>query len=231
MIGSTKSILAVNNLGQPVTIRDPNLADTVLTYHEQNWLTSVTVNPGAAQAVTLVAYDVAGQVTKVTAPDGAFLSYTWNDAKRLTLVTNNTGETIAYTYNANGDQTSSTVKASGGAITRQMTMAYDELGRLMRSIGAASQQTSYAHDRTDNPVTVTDPRSNLYSFAYDGLSRVMRETDQESAQVNLTRNAQDDVVTYSDPRSLATTYVRNSFGEVIQETSPDAGVTTYVRHT
>ncbi len=165
----------------------------------------------------------------MTAPDGAFLSYTWNDAKRLTLVTNNAGETIAYTYNANGDQTTSTVKASGGAITRQMAMAYDELGRLMRSIGAASQTTTVAYDRTDNPVTVTDPRSNLYSFAYDGLGRVMRETDQESALVNLTRDGHDGVTAYSDPRSLITSYVRNGFGEVIRETSLDAGTTIYVR--
>lgn len=99
----------------------------------------------------------------------------------------------------------------------------------MRSIGAASQQTSIAYDRTDNPVTVSDPRSNLYSFAYDGLGRVMRETDQEGSQVNLTRDGQDGVTAYADPRALVTSYVRNGFGEVIRETSPDAGVTATVR--
>jgi RHS repeat-associated protein len=99
----------------------------------------------------------------------------------------------------------------------------------LRSIGAAGQTTTVAYDRTDNPGTVTDPRSNLYSFAYDGLSRVMRETDQEGSQVNLTRDGQDNVVGYADPRSLVTSYVRNGFGEVIREASPDAGVTTTVR--
>jgi YD repeat-containing protein len=141
-------------------------------------------------------------------------------------------------------------------VVKQQSALFDELGRLMRSIGAASQQTSYGYDRTDKLVQVTDPRSNLYSpplararcvrrskrstgpfrrararraSPYDALSRLFRETDQESAQINRTRNAQDDVVAYSDPRSLATTYVRNGFGDVVQETSPDAGVTTYVR--
>jgi RHS repeat-associated protein len=228
-LGHVTQVTALNAIGQPLTTVDGNGVATNLAYDARGRLITVTENPGPSPAVTAIEYDLAGQVTKVTAPDGSFLAYTWNDAKRLTLVANNTGETIAYAYNANGDQTSSTVKASGGAITRQMTMAYDELGRLMRSIGAASQTTTIAYDRTDNPVTVTDPRSNLYSFAYDGLQRVMRETDQESSQVNLTRDGQDNVVAYADPRSLVTAYVRNGFGEVIRETSPDAGVTITVR--
>ena len=121
------------------------------------------------------------------------------------------------------------MKSAATTVVKQQSALFDELGRLMRSIGAASQQTNYGYDRTDELVQVTDPRSNLYAYAYDALSRLFRETDQESAQVNLTRNAQDDVVAYSDPRSLATTYVRNGFGDVIQETSPDAGVTVLVR--
>ena len=127
------------------------------------------------------------------------------------------------------DVTSTVVKSTSATVVKQQSALFDELGRLMRSIGASSQQTSYGYDRTDKLVAVTDPRSNLYSYAYDALSRLFRETDQESAEVNLTRNAQDDVVAYSDPRSLATTYVRNGFGEVIQETSPDAGTSVIVR--
>ena len=153
----------------------------------------------------------------------------WSDARRLTSVTNNTGEKIEYTYNANGDQTSETVKSSAGTIVRQQSALFDELGRLMKSIGAAAQQTVYAYDKTDNLKTVTDPRSNLYSYAYDALQRLITETNQENAPVNYTRNAQDDVTSYKDPRNIITSYVRNGFGEVIQEVSPDAGTTTLVR--
>jgi len=46
-----------------------------------------------------------------------------------------TGETITYGYNANGDQTSMTVKTSGGTIVRQQSAVFDELGRLMKAIG------------------------------------------------------------------------------------------------
>ena len=81
------------------------------------------------------------------------------------MVTNATGETISYAYNANGDVTATTVKSAGGAIVRQQSALFDELGRLMRSIGAASQTVDYDYDRTNNLTVVTDPRSNLFSYA------------------------------------------------------------------
>jgi RHS repeat-associated protein len=228
-VGHVTQVTAWNGAGQPTSITDPNGIVTNLAYDVRNRLTTVTVNPGASQAVTTMEYDAAGQVTKVTAPDGSFLQYTWNDARRLTTVANTTGETIEYGYNANGGRTSATVKSAAGAIVRQQSQVFDELGRLMRSIGAASQTTVLGYDRTDNLTTVTDPRSNLYTFAYDALQRLIRETDQENAEVNYTRDPQDNVTAYTDPRSIATTYVWNGFGEVIQETSPDAGTTVLVR--
>ena len=79
----------------------------------------------------------------------------------MTSVANNTGEKIEYGYNANGDVTSSTIKTSANVITKQMSMAYDELGRLLRSIGAATQTTTFSYDRTDLNVQVKDPRNNL----------------------------------------------------------------------
>jgi YD repeat-containing protein len=228
-VGHVTQVTAHTANGLPASITDPNSVVTNLAYNERNWLTSVTVNPGASQAQTVIAYDLVGQITRITLPDGAYLNYTYNDARYVTAVVNNTGERIEYGYNANGQVTSSTSKTSGGTITRQMSMAYDELGRVLRSVGAANQTTTYAYDRTDLNTGVTDPRNNLYSYAYDSLQRLIRETNEENAPVNVTRNGQNDVVAYADPRTITTTYVRNGFGEVIQENSPDAGTTTYVR--
>ena len=76
-------------------------------------------------------------------------------------------------------------------------------------------------------VSLTDPRSNVFSWAFDSLNRLIRETDEGSAQVNLTRNGKDEVTVYSDPRSLTTSYVRNGFGDVIRRASPDSGTTDY----
>ncbi len=70
------------------------------------------------------------------------------------------------------DITSSNTKTvSGGNITRQLSYVYDELGRLIKSIGASSQETVYSYDRTDLRTQIKDPRKNLYGYAYDSLQR------------------------------------------------------------
>ncbi|MEQ1694531.1 MAG: RHS repeat-associated core domain-containing protein [Hyphomicrobiaceae bacterium] len=228
-LGHVTTVNTVNGRGQPTQITDPNAVVTNLTYDFQGRLLTTTVNPGATQAVTTMTYDGAGQITKITRPDGSYLGYTYNDARRLTTVTNTTGETINYTYDLMGGVTSRIIKGSGGAITLSQTQTYDELGRLLKNIGAYNQTTTYGYEKNDNLKSVTDPRSGLYSYGYDSLNRLITTTDQENSVVTLTRNGQDNTTAYKDPRNLTTTYVRNGFGEIIQEVSPDRGTTTTVR--
>jgi YD repeat-containing protein len=151
-------------------------------------LLTVTVNPGATQAVTTMTYDAIGQITRITRPDGSYLAYTYNDARRLTLVTNATGETITYTYDLMGNVTSRVIKSSTGVITFNQTQTYDELGRLLKHIGANSQTTTFGYEKNDNLKSVTDPRSGLYSYGYDSLNRLISTTDQETSKVTLTRH-------------------------------------------
>jgi RHS repeat-associated protein len=228
-VGLITKVLAVDAAGRPTSIQDENGINTSLAYTARGWLTTVTVNPGTTPYVTTLTYDAAGDVTSLTLPDGAAFTYTWDAARRMTSVSNTSGERIDYTYDPMGNVQSSVTKSSVLVITKQMTMAYDELGRVLQQVGAATQTTTLSYDRTDNLTQVKDPRNNLYGYAYDGLQRLVRTTDQEAAQVNVTRDGQDEIVGYQDPRSITTSYVRNGFGEVIQEVSPDAGTTTYVR--
>jgi RHS repeat-associated protein len=224
--GLITKITALDANSRPTTIQDENGVNTTLTYNPRGWLTQVKVNNSPT---TTIAYDAAGQVTRITLPDASYLNYTWSNAKRLTQVSNNLGEKIDYTHDAMGNVTSSAAKTSANVITKQMTMVYDELGRLLRSIGAANQTTQFGYDRTDLTTSVTDPRNNLYGYAYDSLSRLMSETDQSNNTVTYGRNGKDEIVTHTDPRSIVTSYVRNGFGDVIQETSPDTGTTVFVR--
>ncbi|WP_295557691.1 RHS repeat-associated core domain-containing protein [uncultured Hyphomicrobium sp.] len=229
-LGHVTTINAVNGRGQPTQITDANGVVTNLTYDFQGRLLTTTVNPGAGAAVTTLEYDAIGQITKITRPDGSYLTYIYNNARRLTTVTQADGQKIEYTYDLMGNMNGQTIKDASNTIVLNQTQTFDELGRLLKQIGAASQEFEYSYDKTSNLKTVTDPRSGVYGYAYDSVNRLIKETDQESAEVNLTRNGKDDIVTYSDPRSLQTSYVRNGFGDVIRQTSPDSGTTDYVRN-
>src|SRR5262245_3149897 len=190
-------------------------------------MTSVTVDPTGIAALTSFVYDPVGQVIQVTRPNGALLQYTWDDARRLIRVVDNTGASVEYDRDTMGNNTARRIKDPGGTVRLAQTAVFDELGRLLAFVGAAGQTWTYGYDRTDNRVAVADPRSNVHQWAFDSLNRLMRETDEENAQVNLARNGKDEVTAYADPRALVTTYVRNGFGDVIQRASPDSGTTVY----
>jgi YD repeat-containing protein len=230
LTGRVTSVNGWNSRGQPTSITDPNGAVTTLAYEPaRGLLTQMTVDVTGTPATTTIQYDQLGQIFKITQPNGAFESYVYDAARRLVRKTNSAGETVSYRRNANGDVTGTAMQRADGSIAYTRVNVFDELGRLIRSIGANAQAQSFAYDRTNNLASVADPRGNLFRYGFDPLNRLISETDEEGKTVNLARNGSDDLVTYTDARNLSTSYVRNGFGEVIQEISPDRGTITYWR--
>jgi RHS repeat-associated protein len=230
-VGHITTATAWNALGQPTSITDPNGVVTALTYDGRGRVKQISVDTANTPAVTRIDYNAVGDVTKITQPNGAYEIYAYDNARRLKNATNSPGEKITYTRDAMGDVTKVVITRASGSTAYQRTKMFDELGRLIRSIGAGSQTHSFSYDRASNLTTVKDPRSNVFSYGFDALNRVIQEVDEDGATVNFTRNGQDDITAYKDARNLTTTYVRNGFGEVIQESSPDKGTTVYVRDT
>ena len=76
---------------------DENNVTTDLAYDSEGRLTTITVNLGTGQAVTSITYNVVGDITQITRPNGAYLQYTWDDGRRLTNVQDNTGGSIVLT--------------------------------------------------------------------------------------------------------------------------------------
>jgi RHS repeat-associated protein len=226
-VGLVTTFTAWNGRGQPTSMTDPNGVVTSLAYDERGRLTEITVDPGANQARTSIAYNGPGDIEKITRPNDAYLEFKWDNARRLERITDKTGAYVEFDRDALGGITARRIKDSAGTIFLTQTATYDELGRLLTFVGAASQTWRIGYDRTDNLTAVTDPRSNVYRQAFDALNRLIGETAEDNGVVALERNGKDEITKYTDPRLLATSYVRNGFGEVIQRTSPDSGTTVY----
>ena len=225
--GNVISITSVDAAGRPLSVLDPNGVVTALVYDSLGRLTSVTESPGAGQRQMDFQYDARGRVTQVTLPAGGTLSYTYDSAGRVTEARNNFDETISYTYNTAGQATQWQIEDAGSTVQRTQTLAYDEIGRLLRIVGAGSQTETYGYDRSDLPVSRTDPRAKIFSQAYDSVSRLIRETNPDNESTQYTYDGRNSLATQSDARSLVTTFIRNGFGDVIRETSPDRGATTF----
>jgi YD repeat-containing protein len=69
--GLISKVLSVDLAGRPTSIQDENGVNTSLAYDARDRLATITVNPGAAQAVTTLTYDAAGNVTQLLLADSA----------------------------------------------------------------------------------------------------------------------------------------------------------------
>jgi YD repeat-containing protein len=119
--------------GQVLRMVDANGVVTDNAYDLRQRLVSSTT--GGQQ--TAYAYDPVGQLVGVTLPDTTGISFTWDDAHRLTRVTDQSGNSIAYTLDYSGNRTAEEIKDSRGVLTRRVMRAFDALGRAQQVTGAA----------------------------------------------------------------------------------------------
>jgi RHS repeat-associated protein len=222
-LGHITQLSNFDSYGNPQTLIDANGVTTSLSYTPQGWLASVTT----AGNTTSFEHDAIGLITKVTRGDGSWLEYTWDGARRLTKITNSLGEAIEYSLDAMGNRTAQRLKDAGGNLSQQQTWVYDELGRLLRSIGAQGQTSQYSYDLNDNPVVSTSPKQHSHTQAYDALDRLVSNTDPLNGVTALAYDAQDNLTQVQDPRGVTTQYQYDGLGNLIQQISPDSGATTF----
>jgi YD repeat-containing protein len=220
-LGHLTSITAYNGHGQPLTIVDPSGLSTTLTYDERQRLKSRNVGG----ELTSYDYDGVGQLKKVTLPDASFLSYTYDDAHRLTGMSDNLGNSITYTLDAMGNRTKEDVRDPANALAQTRTRVFNNLNQLFQEIGAQNQTTQYAYDNQGNVTSVTDPLNHATSNQYDALNRLKQVTDPNSGVTQYGYNGIDQLVSVTDPRNLATTYNYDGLANLNSQASPDAGAT------
>ncbi len=215
----------------PGKVTDANGIETVLSYHARGWLETIVVkDPGGnpvLDATTTLTYDAVGQITRMTLADGSYFDYEYDDARRLTAVQNNLLERIEYTLDASGNRTLEVIKDSVGGIVKSQSRQFDQISRLLKDIGANTQETQYGYDLNDNLDAMTDGRSNATSYGFDALNRLVSQTDPDLFDVTYTYDSLDRIETVTDQRGLVTTYAYDAFGNLTSLSSPDTGLTTY----
>ncbi|MDZ4153041.1 RHS repeat-associated core domain-containing protein [Methylicorpusculum sp.] len=233
--------------GQVEEIIDPNGLGTTLSYDARMRLTRID----RGGQVSSHQYDPAGQLIQWTVQDNVVLHYRYDDAHRLTAITDGAGNNLRYTLDASGNRVKEEVSDAGGQLTKILEREVDQLGRLMLSIGGEGQSRRYHYDANGNLTAASHPRNtpedrgqaratdplaldNTVSATYDSLNRLI-----ESVHPQQLADANDDVVSdyrydalghlieVTDPNGSVTRYDVNAFGEVLRLDSPDTGITHY----
>ncbi|MCL1561729.1 RHS repeat-associated core domain-containing protein [Xanthomonas nasturtii] len=230
--GQIRENLSYDQAGRVLSAVDENGVLTDYSYHPRGWLASTTVH-GATSAqnrVTTFEYWPTGLVKRITQPDGSYATFVYDQAQRLTDVTDTLGNTLHYVLDKAGNRLEEQTKDAQGALKRSLSSIYNQLGQLETQADAAANPTDYAYDANGNLRLITDAfgRSTLQEHDPLGrLARTLQDVDDIKAETNVGYDTQDRPLQVKDPKRLDTRYTYNGFGDTLKLTSPDTGVTTY----
>lgn len=207
--------------GNPQTITDANGIVSTLTYTPQGWVNSITT---AGSKLTLT-YDKVGQITMVTMPDNSTLTYTWDNARRLSSIKNNLNDSVTYTYDAMGNRTQEVTK-KGTVITQQLKRQFDELGRVLKVIGANNQTYQYSYGTHNQPLSEIDPKGIKITHDYNEENYLTRDRYGNDYTYH-DRNVHGDVTRAKDFSSGNTWFTYDDIAQITEEKSTARGLTSY----
>jgi len=242
-LGHITQYLSYDGNGRVSQMQDANGITTSKAYHPRGWthLRTVCANancsPSANDATTQTDYDGIGNVLKVTQPDGVYLSYAYDNAHRLTNITDNLGNHVDYTLDALGHRTAEKTFDVSDAVNARLlvTRTYSSLSRMTDQYDAQTRDTHFVFDGNGNRTDQTDPLSVKTHWDYDGLNRLKDEIGDYQGSDASTANSttgfaydtRDNATQISDPNTLATIYTFDDLNNLKTLQSPDTGTTNY----
>ncbi len=120
-------------------------------------------------------YDVAGNRTNLTYPDGGSATYSYDTANRLSAMTDWTGRSTTFGYDRLGRRTG--LNYSNGT---KASYNYDQASRLTdlshkAGSGSILDSFSYTYDPMGNRLSVNMPKEKI-NYTYDLLDRLIQTT-------------------------------------------------------
>lgn len=241
--------IAYDGNGRITQMLDANGIASSLSYHPRGWLhirtvcanTNCSASPN--DATTQTDYDGVGNIVKITQPDGVYLSYTFDNAHRLTNITDNLGDHIDYTLDVLGHRTAEKTFDVSDAVNprRLLTSVYNTLARLTDEYDAQVRDTKFSYDGNGNRTDRTDPLGVKSHWDFDGLNRLKDQigdfqgTDPSTAnsKTSYSLDTRDNITSVTDPDGQppgtipATIYTFDGLNDLKQLQSPDTGTTAY----
>ncbi|MCW8930967.1 MAG: RHS repeat protein, partial [Gammaproteobacteria bacterium] len=230
-LGHSSQILSHDSSGRPLEMLNSNNLHTTFQYDVRGRLEQTSAFPdGETEAngrKTLYTYTASGDIKTISVPGGEILTYTYDDGRRVTRVTDSQGDYIVYEPDSMGNILSETIHASNNSISQKQNAIYNELGQLFQSIGAETQTTEFGYDLNGNNSNQTDARTNPTTQAFDALNRLKSTLDAKAGTTAFTYDNGGNINSVTDPRNKTTTYTYDGLSNLKTLNSPDTGLTTY----
>ncbi|KQC11411.1 MAG: hypothetical protein APR62_01650 [Smithella sp. SDB] len=200
-LGKTTSY-AYDNAGRLISKTDRKNQTITYTYTPSDKMDTITYPDASTVGFT---YNTLDRMTAMQDAIGT-AAYVYDDAGRLTSMTDSNGFTISYAYDANGNLTSLTYPGN-----KKVIYIYDALNRLQTvTIAWLNQTATYAdYDPAGRLPGFTNFNGTTTTYNYDNASRLTSISNQAGANVissytfTLDGNGNRTDITQNEPYSPA----------------------------
>ena len=210
---------AVNALGAPVSIADPNGHVTTLQYDSNGRLAQTTYPDGTKVQQT---HDALGRLASVTNEEGQTTTFSYDGLGRLISVAGLAGD-ASYAYDEAGN-----LIAQTDALGRVTQFGYDAINRMVQRQYPGGETEKFVYDALGNLIARTDGLGRTTSIAYDAMNRAVSKTMPGGVTVANTYKPDGQRATVTDPRGV-TTYGYDSLGRLASVTHPTGETVNYSR--
>jgi len=127
--------------------------------------------------------DGEGRITRVTAPDGKYLSYGYDangdlvEFKDRVQTADSSKGKITYSYYADGKHNMKDISDPRNNSNKPITSYYDESGRLIKHVDAKGKEITYDYDFTAGKVSSTNRLLKDTEYEYNERGNVTRKTE------------------------------------------------------
>ncbi len=234
-LGQATQFLRYDGAGRVMSTMSINGVTTDIEYDPRGRVAAIKVRGADSasetdDAITAIEYHFDGQQAKVTQPNGTYLLFGYDDARRMTDVTDSLGNSKHFTLDGSGNVTKTETKDVNGALTRVAASVFNGLGQLTRSLNAANQATTYSYDAGGSPDITTDPLNHARNEDVDSLGRlikVVQDVGNIAATTQYQYDVRDNLTRVIDPKGLSTISTYNGLNDLTQLSSPDTGLTKF----
>jgi RHS repeat-associated protein len=231
--------LAYDGAGRPTLVKDANGTRSEMRYNARGWVVErVQLGPDDGSSdddrLTRIDYYPTGLVEQVTQPDGDHTRFEYDQAQRLSAVSDALGNRIDYTLDASGNRIRESITDARGQLQRRLSRVFDSLNRMVQLSDAAEQALSrITYDVNGAVDTVTDGNGIVSDQDHDPLGRLVKQiahaegVGAERAVTEFSYDAVDRLRSVVDPNGLSTVYTYDGLGDLVQLSSPDTGIAQY----
>jgi len=206
-----------NEVGNRVSVKDPNCNVTTYGYDALNRVTSKSDPLTNTWTYT---YDLAGNRISTIDAKNQTIQYTYDAGGQLTIIDYPGSEPdVTFTYDLTGQRLSMT---DGLGTT---TWTYDNLNRPTSVTDAFGKTVGYDYDAVGNRVQLIYPDGKTVAYEYDDLNQLTGVTDWDNQDTGYTYDAVGQLESVSLPNGITSQYSYDDAGR-LSELQHEAGANT-----